>query len=218
MKPLFKWLSAVAVGLAFVSAAQAQRQPQEGTDYQVLKSPVATEEKDRVEVTEFFWYACPHCNQFEPYLEAWVKKLPKDVTFKRVHVRFAPNFIPQQKLYAALEQMGKLEELHVKVFNAIHVEKQRLETDDQVIAWAEKNGLDKKKFMEAYQSFAVQTKSNRYAKLQQDYRIDGVPMIAVDGRFLTSPSMHRNNWAQALQTTEYLIDLARQQKKKGGKS
>ena len=109
----------------------------------------------KIEVVEFFWYSCPHCNAFEPQLEAWVKKLPADVSFRRVPVAFRDDFVPQQRLFYTLEAMGKVDELHRKVFDAIHVDKQAINKEDPILAWAEKNGLDKAKFKEMYNSFSV---------------------------------------------------------------
>lgn len=214
-KHMVKLLGAWLLGLAVSMGAQAQKPPQEGVDYQVLKTPQATDEKDKIEVIEFFWYSCPHCNQFEPVIEPWAKKLPADVAFKRVHVRFNNSFIPQQKLYLTLEALGKLDELHGKVFYAIHAERQRLTTDDQILEWAAKQGLDKKKFADTYNSFAVQTKANRFAKMQEAYRVDGVPMLAVNGQYVTSPSMAGGDFARSLQVVDFLIEKIRTQKKNG---
>ena len=132
--------------------------PQEGTDFLVLDKLAPTEAgAGKIEVVEFFWYSCPHCNRFEPQLQEWVKKMPKDVVLRRAPVAFRPDFEPQQRLYFVLEALGKVEELHSKVFNAIHVERQLLNTAELVAAWAEKQGINKAKFTEAYNSFPVAT-------------------------------------------------------------
>ncbi|MBC7647636.1 MAG: thiol:disulfide interchange protein DsbA/DsbL, partial [Vitreoscilla sp.] len=145
----------LAATAALATTAQAQgKPPQEGADFLVLDKPAPTEAPaGKIEVVEFFWYSCPHCNRFEPQLEEWVKKMPKDVVLRRAPVSFRPDFEPQQRLYYVLESMGKVEELHKKVFNAIHVERQPLNTADMVATWAEKQGIDKAKFIEAYNSF-----------------------------------------------------------------
>jgi thiol:disulfide interchange protein DsbA len=115
----------------------------------------------KVEVTEFFWYSCPHCNALEPSLEAWVKKQGDKITFRRVPVMFRESFIPQQKLYYTLEAMGLVDSMHAKVFRAIHIEHQQLDTDKQIADFIAKQGVDAKKFADVYNSFGVQTKVQR---------------------------------------------------------
>ena len=195
------------------NAALAQgKPPQEGVDFLVLDKPAPTEAgAGKIEVVEFFWYSCPHCNKFEPQLQEWVKKMPKDVVLRRAPVAFRPDFEPQQRLYFVLEAMGKVEELHTKVFNAIHVERQPLNTADQVTAWAEKQGVSKAKFTEAYNSFPVATKTRKATLLQDSYKVDGVPALGVAGKYYTSGSVAQT-MERALVVTDYLIGLARKGK------
>ena len=200
-----------AIGLSDAAHAQA-RAFKEGTDYLTLDKPATTEAPaGRVEVVEFFWYSCPHCHAFEPQLEAWIKQLPKDVALRRVPVSFRPDFEPQQRLYYVLEAMGKVEELHKKVFNAIHVEKQPLNTADAVAVWAEKQGLNKAKFVELYNSFSVTTKARKATQLQDAYKVDGVPALGIAGRYYTTGTMTQT-MARALQVTDYLIGQSRNAK------
>lgn len=196
-----------ATGLAL--PAHAQRKYTEGKEYQPIdkRAPVEAPQ-GKVEVVEFFWYACPHCNAFEPKLEAWVKKIPSDVAFRRVPVAFRDDMVPQQRLFYALEAMGKLEEVHRKVFHAIHVEKQALNREDLITAWVEKQGVDKAKFAELYNSFAISTKARKATQLQDAYRIEGVPSLGVAGRYLTSGDM-AGTVDNALLVTDYLIAEAR---------
>lgn len=203
---------ALAAGTVFVlpSTALAQ-QPREGAQYSRLPQPQATDNPGKIEVTEFFWYSCPHCNALEPGLEAWIKKLPADVVVNRVPVRFNAGMEPEQRLYYTLEAMGKLDQLHRMVFSAIHTQRERLTTDDRIIEWAAKQGLDKAKFTATYKSFGIQSKVQRAGRLSEAYRIDGVPTLAVDGRYLTSPSQAGGN-AAALQVADFLIAKARSEK------
>ena len=192
--------SQVAAGAALASAAllsplaHAQaKKPVAGKDFHILdaKAPVEAP-AGKIEVVEFFWYSCPHCNIFEPALANWVKALPKDMAFKRSHVAFNDGFVPQQRLFLALEAMGMLEKLHVKVFNAIHSD------------WVVKQGVDKAKFLEQYNSFSVSTKATRSTQLQNAYRVEGVPALGIAGRFYTDGSM-AGSMERALQVAEYLI-------------
>jgi thiol:disulfide interchange protein DsbA len=183
-------LAVVGLSLVAVTASASPTAPVNGKDYRTLERAQPTESGKKVEVTEFFWYDCPHCNAFEPSLEAWVKKQGDKIVFKRVPVAFRDSFIPQQKLYYALEALGKVDELHARIFRAIHVERQQLETDSQIAAFiAKQPGMDAKKFADAYNSFGVQAKAKRATQLQADYQIDGVPTLAIGGRYLTSPSI-----------------------------
>lgn len=200
-------------GIALPTLAQAQPKPfKDGEDYLTLDKPAPTEAPaGKVEVVEFFWYSCPHCNAFEPQLEAWIKQAPKDVAVRRVPVSFRPDFEPQQRLYYVLEAMGKVDELHKKVFASIHMEKQALNTPELVAAWAEKQGLDKAKFAEMYNSFTVTTKARKATQLQDAYKVAGVPSLGIAGRYYTS-SDQTQNMARALQVTDYLIAQSRKAK------
>ena len=189
MRFLKHLLLSASLGLLAMSAGAAPASPKSGVDFLTLDKPQQTESGKKVEVTEFFWYNCPHCNLFEPSLAAWVKKQGDNIAFKRVPVAFNESFVPQQRMYYALEALGKTEELHQKLFNAIHVEHQRLDKEGQITDFVVKQGVDKQKFVDMYNSFTIQAKVQRAARMQQDYKIDGVPTLAIDGRFLTSPSI-----------------------------
>lgn len=204
-------LAATSLGLLpLISPAQAQQQmPKAGTDYAVLDKRVPVDAPaGKVEVIEFFWYNCPHCNAFEPALETWLKKLPAHVAFKRVPVAFQPSFAPQQKLYYTLEAMGKVDEYQRKVFNAIHQQRQNLSGEQQIIDWAAANGLDKAKFTEQFKSFSVASKIQRAKQLQEAYQVAGVPSIGIAGRWYVDGDLARS-MERALQVTDFLIGEAR---------
>ena len=206
-------VGAVSAGLGLgvlPVAVQAQAQSyKEGSDYLVLDKPAPTEAPaGKVEVVEFFWYGCPHCNSFEPQLDAWLKTAPKNVAFRRVPVSFRPDFEPHQRLYYVLEAMGKLDELHKKVFYTIHVEKQPLNSAPLVAAWAEKQGIDPAKFAEMYNSFSVSTKVRKATQLQDSYQVDGVPALGVGGRYYTS-STQAKSMDRALLIATHLVALPR---------
>ncbi|MGN6701344.1 MAG: thiol:disulfide interchange protein DsbA/DsbL [Burkholderiaceae bacterium] len=187
---LFQHLIAAA-GFAFLAttAAASPANPQSGVDYRTLDKPQQTESGKKVEVMEFFWYNCPHCNAFEPDLEGWIKKQGDAIDFKRVPVAFRESFIPQQKLYYALEAMGKVDAMQAKIFHAIHVEHKSLNTDAEIADYIAQQGIDKQKFLATYNSFGVQSKVRQAAQLMEVYRIDGVPTVTIAGRYITSPSI-----------------------------
>jgi len=177
------------ISLSFIAvAASAQNVPRLGQEYTVLDRPQPVDSGKKVEITEFFGYFCGACNAFEPYLENWIKKQGDRIVVKRVHVKFSDAMIPHQKLYFALEAMGKVDEYQMKTFNAYHVDRNRLSNDAEVMKYVEKVGLDKKKFADIYNSFAIQSKLSRATQLMNDYKISGVPTVVIDGRFVVSPA------------------------------
>lgn len=177
--------STMALGAASTAHAQAAA-PKEGKDYVKLAKPATTEAPaGKVDVVEFFWYSCPHCNAFEPTFAAWKQKAPAFVNVRRVPVAFNASFVPQQKLYFALQAMPNFDAMHVKVFHAIHVERNKLAKDEDIFEWVGKQGVDVAKFKEAYNSFSVANQVRKASALQQEYDVEGVPSMGVAGRFYT---------------------------------
>ena len=200
---------AATAGALQSAYAQAPTGFQEGKDYIALEKRAPTDAASgKIEVVEFFWYNCPHCNAFEPQLEAWIKRAPKDVLVRRVPVAFRDDFVPQQRLFYVLEALGKFDELHTKVFYAIHVEKQTLNNQAAIGAWMEKQGVDKGKFDTLYNSFSVSSKAQKAAQLQNQFQVDGVPALGIAGRFYTSGSLAQT-MARALVVTDFLISEVR---------
>lgn len=180
------------------------KKPQEGIEYIALDKRVPTEVGEgKIEVIEFFWYSCPHCHAFEPRFSQWLKAAPKDVVVRRVPVRFRDTFEPQQRAFYVFEALGLVESLHTKLFHAIHVDRQPLDTAAALAAWADKNGLPAQKFTETYNSFAVVTKARRATQLQESFKVQGVPSFGVAGRFYTDGSLG-GSMDRALQIVDYL--------------
>jgi len=195
----------IALQAPAIALAQFKK-PVAGTDYQVLDAPAPVEAPaGKIEVVEFFWYNCPHCNAFEPTLADWVKKLPKDVAFRRTPVAFNDTFVPQQKLFYTLEAMGLLDKLHAKVFAAIHVEKLNLSKGEAIVEWVGKNGVDQAKFLKEYNSFGVVTKTQKGSQLQSAYKVEGVPAMGVAGQFYTDGTMARS-MERALLVVQSLVE------------
>ena len=203
-------VAASALTLPVANPAMAQaRQFKEGKDFKRLDKPVAPDAPaGKVDVIEFFWYSCPHCNAFEPTLDAWVKAAPKDLSSRRGPVAFNASFGPQQKLDYTLEGMGKLEALHAKVFRAVHVEKAKLAKDDEILAWVTQQGVDVAKFKEVYGSFSVANQVRRASQLQDAYGVEGVPSMGVAGKYYTDGTM-AGSMQTVLQVVEYLAATAR---------
>ena len=202
-------LAAAAAGSALGLPALAQGAPfKEGKDYAKLAKPVAsTAAAGKVEVVEFFWYSCAHCNAFEPVLATWMKSTAsKNASVQRVPVAFNASFAAQQKLYYTLEGMGKVDELHARVFRAIHVERQKLATDANVMEWmARQPGVDQAKFKEVYNSFTVSNQVRRATQLQEAYGVEGVPSMGVAGRYYTDGT-HAGSMPAVLNVVGYLVN------------
>ena len=206
-------LAAVTAALAsapvWAQAPASAKKPEEGIDYLALDKRVPTEAGEgKIEVLEFFWYSCPHCNAFEPRFAAWIKAQPKDVVVRRVPVRFRDDFEPQQRAYYVFEALGMVEALHSKLFHAIHTERQQLNTPAALAAWADKNGLPEKKFAETYNSFGVATKARRATQLQDAFKVQGVPALGVAGRFYTDGALTQS-MERSLQVVDYLMGEVR---------
>lgn len=203
-------LGGAAVALAAAGAARAQGgAPVEGTHYVKLGQPLPVPAGGKIEVIEFFWYGCPHCNAFEPALDAWQKGLPPDVAFRRVPVAFREEpYAAHQRIYYALDVLGAVPAMHRKVFAAIHVDHARLDKLPEIAAFMARNGIDAARFSDAFNSFGVQTKARQAKQLAEAYRIDGVPALGVQGRYYTSGTL-AGGGERALAVADYLITQVR---------
>lgn len=194
--------------LAPVAHAQVKK-PAPGVDFKVMdpRAPVDTT-AGKVEVVEFFSYMCPHCNVFEPTFNAWAKRAPKDVVVRRMPVGFLQNADVLQRLYFTLEALGQVDNLHPKVFAAIHTEHRNFKDAATAADWAASQGVDKAKFLELFNSFSTASKTTRATQLQNAYKIEGVPALGVGGRFLTDGPM-AGTMERALQVVDALVAESR---------
>lgn len=227
MRSLPALFAAVVLGLsALLPLSAGAADFKNGADYLTLPEAQNTDAAGKIEVTEFFAYYCPHCYRFEPLLAAWVKKNANNIVFKRVHVSAGGGggaVQVQQRLYYTIEALGLVEQYHQKVFDAMHVENNRLGTEEAALAWAQKAGIDRARFVEAWNSFGVQAKLRRANAMMAAYRIDGWPTVAIDGRYLTSPaqagegdkSLQSEEALQqgALKVMDFLVAKAKAEKK-----
>jgi len=190
---MYRQLTSGLAALLLCAAAAAQQAPVDGKDYLTLKPPQSVEASGKVEVVEFFWYRCPHCYNLEPALQEWIKKLPSDVNFSRVPAVFSDDWALDARIYYTLETTGDLARVHGALFNAIHTQGGNRLRGEAYMKWAAdwlgKNGVDPAKYDTALRSFTVETKLKRAIQLTQAYKLDGVPAISVQGRWLVSASM-----------------------------
>lgn len=205
------WLTLICAALP-ASAQQVRRD----VDYRVIaQQPVETD--GRIEVIDFFFYACPYCNELQPHLERWEKRKPADVVFRRVPVVRHDSWVPLAKAYYALEAMGAVARLHNAVYRGYHIEDLPMSQEKVIAEWAVKHGLDGEKFMAIYRSEETLQKVERARKMTRDYDIQGTPSVVVDGKFLTSSSM-TPGVPQVIPVVDGLIRLAREQRlQKSGK-
>jgi thiol:disulfide interchange protein DsbA len=197
-----------ALGLAPFAAFAQPRRPAPGVDYSELKPAQPVEGEGKVQVTEFFWYGCPHCYALQPLMEKWIPRLPADVRFRRVPAVLNEGWAREAAVYYAFEALGVLERLHRPFFDAIHLERVNTRDPATLADWLRKHDIDPKKYEDAFKSFGVQSKVRRAAQLSTAYRIDGTPALAVQGRYTVSAEQGRTQEGM-LGTVNYLIGLAR---------
>jgi thiol:disulfide interchange protein DsbA len=187
-KTLFAWLL-----LAFACSVFAQGRPVAGRDYAELSPAQPTETGDKVEVVEFFWYRCPHCYALEPYLATWLKKLPADTQFRRIPAVFSDEWAVDARIFYALDAIGEEQRVHKDLFDVIHKGGGTALRGQQymkfVSDWLAKQNVDMKKYQDALRSFGVESNLKKAIGASQSYKLDGVPTIAIQGRYIVSASM-----------------------------
>ena len=200
-------LSSVTMSAAFADA------PKLGTEFDAVAQPIPTENAAKIEVMEIFWYGCPHCYHMEEPLSAWVKKLPKDVYFKRMPGLPNASWAPMAKAVYAMDALGVSEKLHTPLFEAIHKSKTLNPTDEAAtIVWVtQQSGLDKLKVEQAFKSFSTNTNLHRAAQIFRASGATGVPTLMINGKYITSATQAGGN-EQALKVADYIIGNVRSDK------
>lgn len=202
-----------AIFLFITTWSMAQNRPiEDGFDFRTLPVAQPLETKGKIEVIEFFWYACPHCYDFEPELSAWVKRQGHDVVVRKIPVAFREDLLPHSQLFYALEALGR-SDLHRKVMDAIHVGKKAMLSEAEISDWVVTQGVDRQKFLAAFRSFTVISKARGSIQTAQNYRIDGVPTVAIQGKYITSPSIAGGSKARAIDVMDYLVNKVRKEKR-----
>jgi thiol:disulfide interchange protein DsbA len=196
----------LTLGLVWMAGNALAVTPELGYEYQKISRPQQTDSGNKIEVIEFFAYYCPHCNALEPLLEQWLKKQGDNIVFRRIHVGGNEDLQFMQRLYFTLEAMGKVDDYHMKAFQAFHIDKNHLSNINDISNFVAKVGLDKQKFFDVYNSFSVQSKAQRATQMVSSYGIEGWPTFAVDGRYLTSPSMSVSRAAQRATEQEQNVE------------
>ncbi len=177
---------------------------EEDKHYKRIDQP-KTIDGDKVEVLEFFWYGCPHCYSFEPYLNKWKKNKPKNVEFVRVPATFQPLWVLHARAYYALQMLDAGEKIHLKFFSEIHNKKNYMKTLDALTVFVQEHGVERSEFIDAMNSFTVETQVRKATKLVTDYKLSGVPAVAVNGKYLVSASM-AGSYDNMIKIMNYLIE------------
>ena len=198
------WFAGLFALMLVSGSALAQSPFAEGTDYQIISPAVKTSQPDKVVVTEIFWYGCPHCFRFEPYVERWSANLPEGVVFEQVPSSLNPRWTEHARAYYAFKMMNVLEQSHKALFDAIHVKRQRLTSLDTIAEFAAELGLDEKLFRENYFSFPVETQIRKNMQKEKRYGHRGVPAVIVNGKYLVSASQAGSN-ERMIEIMNYLV-------------
>jgi len=199
-----RWLLGLALCVMFSGSAIAQMAFVEGSDYQLITPAVKTTQPDKVVVTEIFWYGCPHCFRFEPYVEKWSAKLPDGVVFEQVPSSLNPRWTEHARAYYSFQLMGQLEQTHRAFFDAIHIKRERLTDLDKIAGFVAERGLDEKAFREYYSSFPVETQIRKNVQREKRYGHNGVPAVIVNGKYLVSASLAGSN-ERMIQIMNFLV-------------
>ncbi|MFD2366121.1 thiol:disulfide interchange protein DsbA/DsbL [Pseudoduganella sp. GCM10020061] len=179
-----------AAGMAVATAFASPTSPKVGVEYVELAQPVPAQTVGKkVEVIEFFMYHCPACNSLEPLIAGWAKRQGDNIHFRRVHMPATGPNDPEAHLHLTLEAMGLSEQMSARVFHAMHVQRVRLNREEVIFEWIAKQGIDTKKFKEYWNSFGVKTKLRRVPQVLNAYKVESVPTVIIDGRYVTSPAI-----------------------------
>jgi protein dithiol oxidoreductase (disulfide-forming) len=176
--------------------------------YTVISPAQPTQTGDKIEVLEVFWYACPHCYDFEPHVKEWLQNKPEDVTFRRMPGIFRKSWIPHAKAFFTAKKMGILDTIHTPLFNAIHRDKKKIHDDAAIKKFFIKHGADKAEFTKIYESEEVDTKAKKAFVMGQRYKITGVPAIIVNGKYMISGTT-AGSFENMLKITDTLVDKER---------
>lgn len=201
---LKKWTLLLVSGLLFVTPVIAQQAFKEGVDYGRIDPAVKTVDPSKVVVTEVFWYGCPHCFRFEPFVEKWVESLPEGVIFEQLPSSLNPSWMEHARAFYAMKMMGVQEQLHRKLFDEIHLKRRRLNSLDTIAKFIAEQGFDEKLFRKHYSSFPVDTQVRKNNKIEQRYGHQGVPAVIVNGKYLITGSM-AGNYDRLIKIINYLV-------------
>ena len=197
---LFLALYSISVNAAEPNALNLEK----GEGYATITPAQPTQDPNKVEVIEFFWYGCSHCYRLEPYLAEWLKKIPPNVQFIRQPAVFGPRWAPHARAYFTAEALGVIENIHADLFDAIQNKRRPLSNEEELAEFFEEHGIDKDQFRQAYHSFIVDTKMRQAGGMSARYGVSGVPAIIINGKYKTNGTLAKN-FPNLIAVMDYLI-------------
>lgn len=177
----------------------------DGTHYVTLPVPVNTRDASRIEVIEAFWYGCGHCFRFEPLVEGWVENAPDDIDFMRYPAMWNGLMKIHAQIYYTAEALDAVDIIHEPVFNAINLEGNRLQNENQIGTLFARYGIDEEEFERAFNSFGVRTRVNQAESRMQDYRIQSTPNMIVNGKYLIATGPDVPTQQMMLDIVDFLV-------------
>ncbi len=202
-----RMIGSLMLGLLLSLSASA-KDFQAGKEYVVLSKPQPVNSSDKIEVIEFFWYACPHCYQLEPILNSWVKDQPADVEFIRIPAVLGPHWELLARGYYTADVLGVADKIHAPLFDYLHKSRKRIRNVGDLKTFFVSQGVSEADFEKTFNSFAVVTKTNRAKQASQRYGLDSVPTLIVAGKYRTGPSIAGGNKGM-FEVVNHLIGLER---------
>ncbi len=212
MKRLTVFFSLLTLSMIFGNA-QAQLMPEPefkaGVHYQIINPPQPTNDASKIEVVEVFSYVCPHCRNFQPFIEPWAKTLSDDVLFRRQPAVFGrPQWETLARAYYTVDALGDIEQAHQAVFDALHVERKNLTTDNALADFFTDYGISREDYLKTAKSFAIETKIKRGITLTKNYGVRGTPSIIVNGKYITTGTM-AGTLPKTIEVVDFLVNLER---------
>ncbi len=201
MQRVIQTAAAVLLLVAFVPAVNA-------ADYRVIDSSGRPGESDSIQVTEFFWYGCPHCYRFAPLIEEWQQSKPDDVEFRHIPAVLSERWALHGRAFFAAKALGVLDEFHRPMFRAMHEDGKRMRSEEEIGEFVNSLGLDGDEFVDAMNSLGVDTRMRRARDLQQTYGVSGTPSVVIDGRYITSGSQ-AGSFERMIQVIDERVAAAR---------
>ncbi len=196
---------------AFMSTASGETAGpvfKEGQHYQRVVPQQPTRTGDKIEVLEIFWYGCPHCYSFEPYVQDWLKTKDDDVEFRRLPGVFRDEWVPHARAYYTAQTLGVLDAIHVPLFEALHLDGRRVFNQAELADFFEKHGIAKVEFNKIYDSFSIDGKTRHAMLMSREYGISGVPAVIINGKYRASATS-AGNFAKLLKLVDQLVDTER---------
>ncbi|MEJ2572519.1 MAG: thiol:disulfide interchange protein DsbA/DsbL [Gammaproteobacteria bacterium] len=182
---------------------------QEGVNYKRIVPAQPTEGQGKIEVVELFWYGCPHCYRFQPYMARWLKHKPADVVYRRMPAILRPNWALLARAFYTAQALGIADRIHQPLFDAIHAEKRRMDSETDLMKFFAEQGISNDEFKKTFHSFTVEAKVNRAREMSRRYQAEATPSVVVDGKYILNPDNSNGNFNTMIKIMNYLIDKER---------